>query len=96
MRFLLALLALYRLAHLLVVEDGPFLLAIRWRSWVCGQLDEWLCDGVTCVWCASFWLAWLVAWLLPVSRYEDYVLNAWGLAGGALLLHSAHERVMRL
>jgi hypothetical protein len=95
MRFILALLTLYRLAHLIVLEDGPFLLAIRWRTWVCRQQEGWGCDGVTCVWCASFWLAWPIALLLPRNSRQEYVLNALGLAGAALLLHSTHERIAR-
>lgn len=84
--FVLAVLATYRIAHMMAREDGPFDVFSRVREKV-GQ-EHWYGRGMHCVLCLSFWIAlpaaliaglpWLMGWL--------------GTAGGVLVLHLAFER----
>ena len=67
MIYLLAALAVYRVAHLLTAERGPFdllhwLRAAIYRRWPDREgLESWQFAGATCLVCVSFWLAWLAA-----------------------------------
>lgn len=84
--FVLAVLATYRLAHMIAREDGPFDIFARMREKV-GQ-GNWFGRGLACVLCLSFWLAlpaailaqmpWLMGWL--------------GVAGGVMVLFLMFER----
>ncbi len=73
MRWIEEALAVWRLAHLLVEEDGPFALLARLRWWAGlrtiaardaqGQMKvtrvatTTWAEGLTCVWCVSVWAA---------------------------------------
>lgn len=89
---ILSVFAVYRVAHMVVSEDGPFYLFTRLRLVAHRTMDtraQWVYEGITCVLCVSFWLAglvtlilWLGGWL-PVPGW----LFWGGTAGGALFLH---------
>ena len=86
-RFLLATLAVWRISHMLSLEDGPWRAFQRFRSKleyrVLGQL-------VTCFYCLSIWVALPFAWFLKGDVAETFV--GWmALSGGAILL----ERLSR-
>ena len=83
----IVLLATYRLSYLVVSETGPFALAIRLRTWVYNKwgFDSWQFNGIRCLLCVSFWLAFGTAWVLP----GYYVLNVLAVAGGCLIIHKA-------
>lgn len=86
---ILAALAIYRVAHMVTLETGPFGLCERWRGWVfmhAGK-DSWITEGVNCPLCVSFWLSLIAALLL--APVEAWVLVWLGLAGAALVLHKA-------
>lgn len=91
MKILLAILGTYRIAHMLVAEEGPFLIFEKWRAWALDRFsrERWLYNGVTCVLCISFWLALPVAWLMRRGDKEKrpFLLDWWGTAGGALFVH---------
>lgn len=79
--FILAALAVYRLATDLAWEDGPLGLYAHWRGWVLARYgaDHWLSEGVGCPICLSFWLSLPAAYLWGVL--------AWlGIAGTAAFL----------
>jgi hypothetical protein len=77
-------LAGYRLAHLIVLDDGPGNVSAWIRAWFDAR-DGWIADfgtGVTtCMSCASFWTT-LAAWgLWAVGLHElVWALAAWGVA----------------
>lgn len=76
--FLIYALAIWRLAHMVVKEDGPGDVILRFRDWVrAGSrgwyyptdakkpwLPEWTGGLVNCVSCASVWAAALL-WFVP-------------------------------
>ena len=84
--FVLAVLATYRVAHMIAREDGPFD-AFAWVREKLGQ-ESWYGRGMNCVLCISFWLALPAAWLagLPI------VLGWLGVAGGVLTIFLVIEK----
>ncbi len=89
-------LAAWRLAYMLVNEDGPWAVFARLRYWaglrsvaVRGEDDRvrvsrvasnTLAEGLTCVWCVSIWTAALLAW----NRPRPLLWLRRALAAGAL------------
>ncbi len=90
----LAALAVYRVAHMVAVEDGPFDAFSEWRERI-GQAN-WIGRGFHCVLCLSWWLAGLAAvWLVAVGiiGWAGFVLTWPGLAGAVLVLHKWSEKL---
>ena len=81
-RFVIAVLATWRLSHLLAKEDGPGDFIVRIR----GHLgDRFLGKLMDCVYCLSVWVAAPMAFY--VSRRPLDILLAWlAISGGACLL----------
>jgi hypothetical protein len=82
--FVAAILAVYRVAHMLVDEEGPFSM-IHWiksRDFLDPQQKTWLGRGLNCVWCMSFWLA---LPLVLVLQGEPWYLWWLAVAGGVLI-----------
>lgn len=86
-RLTLAVLAVWRVTHLLASEDGPADIIVRCRVWL-GR--SWVGKLMDCFNCLSLWIAAPVA--LFVSRDWPGWLMSWlAISGGACLL----ERVGR-
>jgi hypothetical protein len=81
---ILATLATYRVARMIAIEDGPADVFSRLREWA-GQ-KTWVGRGLHCTLCLSFWLSWLVAFLLPLNTWQEYILASLGMAGGVVVL----------
>lgn len=87
---LLLALGVYRAAHMVVFEDGPFDVFTELRSWAVSRFGNksWVVTGLNCPLCTSFWLSAVGAFSLlllgwPVALF----LHLWfGLAGAALFL----------
>jgi len=106
--YVLLALAAWRLAHMLVAEDGPGAIFSRLRhgagvrSVVTRDAQgnpeasraalTPLAEGLTCVWCVSMWTAALLALPLGPVRWLRLVLAA---SAGAIVTHEALERVRR-
>lgn len=81
-RFVLAVLATWRVTHLLASEDGPADIIVRFRKLLGQSLLSTLMD---CFNCLSLWVAALAA--LFVSRRPVEWMFCWlALSGGACLL----------
>ena len=81
-RFLLAVLATWRVTHLLANEDGPADLIVRIRARLGNSLAGKLMD---CFYCLSLWIALPMAFL--VTRNPVDLLLTWlALSGAACLL----------
>lgn len=82
LELLLIALAGWRLAALLVLDDGPFGLSRRVRSavWRDGHPILFLGELLQCMACATFWTA-LACWGVAEWRIELLIpLAGWGLA----------------
>jgi hypothetical protein len=87
LRFILAVLATWRVTHLLASEDGPADTIVRSRAWLGRNIIGRLMD---CFNCLSLWVAALAA--VFVSRRPVEWFAYWlALSGGACLL----ERIGR-
>jgi hypothetical protein len=91
MRFywlILAILAVWRITHLLQAEDGPWNLMVRLRR---SAGDGFVGQVLDCFYCLSLWIAIPFAWFVGESWKERLLL--WpALSGGAVLLQRATER----
>jgi len=84
----LGVLATWRLAHLLALEDGPFGLVVRLRRRLGdGRLGQML----DCPYCLSLWIAAPLALLLADSLW-GWVIAWWAISGGASLLERLGDR----
>jgi hypothetical protein len=90
-RFVLAVLATWRVTHLLASEDGPADVIVRFRALLGQSIVGKLMD---CFNCLSLWIAALTA--LFVSRRPVEWLFCWlALSGGACLLERVgHDPVV--
>lgn len=62
MSFMIAALAIFRVAHLIAKENGPFDVFLQLRDITMMRYGRfhWLTEGIHCPVCVAFWLAWLV------------------------------------
>src|SRR5262245_275408 len=81
-KFILAVLATWRITHLLAREDGPADLIVRFRSYLGNGILGKLMD---CFYCLSFWIAAPVA-LFVSQRPLDVLLILPALSGAVCLL----------
>jgi Protein of unknown function (DUF1360) len=81
-RFVLAVLATWRITHLLASEDGPADIVARARSWLADSIVGGLID---CFGCLSIWVAIPLAFFVTTSPLE-LVLTWLALSGAAFLL----------
>jgi len=98
-RWLLAGLAVYRLAQLVVYDDGPFGLIRRWRAWMANESVPWdrlretLGELVHCPYCLGVWFAaGAAALVLWPTAGGDVALAVLGLAGAEALLEDVSIR----
>ena len=83
-RFVVAVLAVWRVTHLLAREDGPVDIVYRWRARVGhGALGE----VMDCFYCLSVWVAGPFA-LFVAGRWLDRVVTCLALSGAACLLEA--------
>ena len=84
-RFVLGVLTLWRIAHLLQAEDGPWDVVVNLRR---SAGDGFWGKLLDCFYCLSLWLAAPLAFLLGDSWWERALL--WpSLSAGASLLEQA-------
>lgn len=90
-RFVLAVLATWRVTHLLASEDGPGDIIVRFRALLGQSIVGKLMD---CFNCLSLWIAPLAA-LFVSRRPVEWVFCWLALSGGACLLERmGHEPVV--
>ncbi len=88
LRYGLAVLATWRVTHLLAAEDGPFGLIARARARLGHGPVGALFD---CFYCLSLWIAAPVA-LFVSTRPIDWGVSVLALSGGACLLERLGEK----
>lgn len=87
-RLVIAVLATWRLAHLIAREDGPFDIIVRLRGRVGDRLVGQLMD---CPYCLSLWIA--VPFAFTLATTAPAWCAAWlAISGGASLLELYAER----
>jgi len=87
-RFVLAVLAVWRVTHLLAKEDGPWRIFKRLRR-------SFLETVLSCFYCLSIWVAVPFVWFTGGSLLEKVVV--WlALSGAAILLEKATEESLEI
>lgn len=92
--YVLAVLAVYRLAYLIALEEGPAEIFVRLRTALGaydygenGEPTTNLGRGISCPLCVGMWVALLIAPLVLWPSPWGVMLLTWlGLAGGQMLL----------
>jgi hypothetical protein len=90
-RLLLAALAVFRLAQLVALDDGPFRVFARFRAWAGTHPNRVVRENlgalVRCPFCLGVWFAAMgAALVLWPSRIGDAFLLVLGLAGAQAFL----------
>jgi len=88
--FIIAALAVYRVARMIALEDGLFDVFARSRGWVIGKFahfeqSHWVARGVQCPLCIGFWLALLGA--VIINHWEWWL----AIAGAQTLLQKLEK-----
>ena len=86
--FVLAVLATWRVTHLLANEDGPADLIVRFRALLGDGLAGTLMD---CFYCLSLWIA-APAALFVTRKPLEWTITWLALSGGACLLERLTDR----
>jgi hypothetical protein len=85
-RFILAVLATWRISHLLASEDGPWEILARLRQWLGNGGVGRLMD---CFGCVSIWVAAPIGFFL-FRRLPELFFGWLALSGAACLLERMH------
>ena len=85
---IVAVLAVWRVTHLLVAEDGPWNSLARFRR-LAG--DGFFASLLDCFYCLSLWTAAPVAWFIS-HGVREWLLLWFAISGGAILLERATDR----
>ncbi len=88
--FVIAALAVYRISHLLALEEGPFEAFATLRGRFDPDQRTWLGRGLNCPLCVSYWVGWLGGLaLVPIMQLDfvGYVLVSLALSGAASALY---------
>lgn len=84
----LAILAAYRVAHMLALEEGPLSIFAEIRARLDPEQKTWLGRGVSCPLCIGFWVAGAIALvLIPAANWQGLLLNWLAIAGGQTVLY---------
>lgn len=87
------ILASYRVARMLGMEEGPFGLFERARARLGGEEQAtWLGRGISCPLCIGLYASFVIALLLPAASVPVFILNWLAIAGGMTVLHLWIER----
>lgn len=88
MQFALCSLAVWRMTHLIVAEDGPWDFVVRFRAFLG---DSMAGHAMDCFYCSSLWISIPVAVILARDVAEG-ILFWLALSGAASLLEQAAGR----
>lgn len=103
-RLVIVGLVVWRISSLLVNEDGPFNLFAKFRHKIGVYYDEYsvahgrnvIAGAFTCVWCISFWVAWICAPLVFIDKSAnilEYILATLALNAIGIVIN---EVIFRL
>jgi hypothetical protein len=93
---MIEILATWRLASLLVDEDGPFEVFAKLRDFVGVQYDAYsqprgtneVSKALTCIWCTSVWTALFIA----IIRRKVSIVNVLAWSAGAIFISERMKR----
>jgi hypothetical protein len=93
-RLIVCALAVYRLAEMIVIDNGPFGVFVEMRGWLqrgaldganktaLGSIRREMFNGVTCVYCVGVWFAFVFAFLFYFQNiFTDFLIIFLAIAG---------------
>jgi len=98
-RWILTVLVVYRFAHALSFETGPWAIFEKIREWAYKTwgIEKWQAEFFRCPLCQSFWMSLffdLIFWHgLP---WQDFLMVWFSVSGAIVFLHFVLERLKRV
>ena len=90
--FCIGTLAVWRITHLLVAEDGPWDVLFRLRRWVGSSRLGTL---LLCFYCLSIWISVPAAWLIG-HNWPERIFLWLALSAASILVECIHNRLVVL
>lgn len=94
--FVVCALAVFRVAHMVALEEGPFALFERLRTWAfLRHRTTWIARGLNCPLCISLWVGLLIA---PLMLWQTAPWWLWwpvlglALSGVTVLIEKVRDR----
>lgn len=89
-RLALYTLATFRIAELLVIDEGPFEIFMSLRGWFYRPnergLRHTIGEALTCVHCTGIWVAFFLTFTLPYKSLLEFIIYFLSIAGLQSLL----------
>lgn len=92
LEIILAILATYRIARMIAIEEGAFGVFEWVRSKVDPRQNTWLGRGMNCPMCISFWVALAFTFLIQVASLQLFLVTWLGIAGGAVIVYQVVDQ----
>lgn len=95
LEFVIAILAVYRVALMVSSEKGPFAIFEGLRGAVAKAFppkdgkQHWLDQGINCPLCISFWLGFAAAPIVRPAGIYEFIVIALAISGGAVVINLA-------
>jgi hypothetical protein len=86
---ILTMLAVWRVTHLLVAEDGPWSVLVHLRAFL---LNYKISKVLDCFYCLSIWVAIPFALWLTQGWYQ-WIVMALALSAGAIVIHEILQKI---
>jgi Protein of unknown function (DUF1360) len=85
----LVVLAVYRVSHMVALEDGPFEAFFWWREFLTKKfgLNHWITKGFNCPLCISFWVSLIGAIIIYRGNLVYFFVYWLAIAGAVMVLH---------
>lgn len=80
-RLILSILAAYRVARMLTLEDGPADLFRAARTSIDPLQHTWVGRGITCPLCVGFWVSLVIVIIARPASKREFILTWLGVAG---------------
>ena len=97
-------LAVWRITSLLVHEDGPLCIFVKFRHFIGIRYDKFskpygkniIAEGFTCVWCLSVWISAALAWLSPNAvNVHMYLITVLALSTFVIIVDALVEYLVQ-
>ncbi len=85
MNMIVDVLIVWRLTHLINIEDGPYKVFFNFKVWLKKKRHNFLFEMFQCFLCLSVWVGWAIAMLEFRSHSNPFAYGI-ALSGAAILL----------
>lgn len=92
----MGMLAVWRAAHMLQNENGPWAIFARFEAWIAKNGKDTpgsFTEGFFCFYCLSMWLAFIVALLLDSKTVGNFFIQWFAISAGAIFINHIYEKI---